>query len=405
MKWSFRRQNTIYLTFLILVVFIALMQISFDDFLQISAGEQKGLCLFKRFVLWFTRLSYVPTLPGLAVPAAKDDGQIVIIYWTKVFTASVSVGNSKKWPFFYVGKECPVQCTLTADHSKINEAAAIVVHARNIEEMPPQDKHPHARWILHSNESPRFTPAMQSAQIMSKFNFYLSYRLDADFPLTLFSKPTLKPLPVPFHKKHRVAAVALYSHCEAIRTAYLVKLMRHFPVHSYGGCLHNVDLPENVSPRGSSNFAETSMELYKSYKFTIVFMNSDCDYFVDEKLYHALSAGSVPVFIGTDKIREFLPGYLREAVIEVRDFATPKLLATYLNRLAKDEVAYSRYLRWKYEGYDFPRNYSRSVIGKVWDGLPPFCKICMALHSGKKGKNGLAVETCARRNLSYWIKQ
>ena len=246
---------------------------------------------------------------------------------------------------------------------------------------------------------------MQSAQIMSKFNFYLSYRLDADFPLTLFSKPTLKPLPVPFHKKHRVAAVALYSHCEAIRTAYLVKLMRHFPVHSYGGCLHNVDLPENVSPRGSSNFAETSMELYKSYKFTIVFMNSDCDYFVDEKLYHALSAGSVPVFIGTDKIREFLPGYLREAVIEVRDFATPKLLATYLNRLAKDEVAYSRYLRWKYEGYDFPRNYSRSVIGKVWDGLPPFCKICMALHSGKKGKNGLAVETCARRNLSYWIKQ
>ena len=280
------------------------------------------------------------------------------------------------------------------------------MHARNIEEMPPDDKdhRGNLRWILHSNESPRFTPALTSPQIMSKFNFYLSYRLDSDFPLSLFFKPSLNPLPVPFHQKYKIPAVALYSHCEAVRTAYLIELMRYLPINSYGSCLHNTELPENISPRQFPNFAESSMHLYKNYKFTIVFMNSDCDYFVDEKLYYALSAGSIPVFMGWEKIDEFLPGNLREAVIKVRDFATPKLLASYLKRLAEDEVAYNKYLRWKYEGYNFPKNYSRSVIGHLWDGLSLFCRVCMALESGNKGKDGFGVESCPRRNLSDWIK-
>ena len=334
----------------------------------------------------------------------------VIIYWTKVFERQVKVGDKYTWPHFYTGDLCPVKCTLTTDHSMIDEASAIVIHARNIDEMPPQDKirRKNIRWILHSNESPKFTSVLSSAKIMAKFNFYLSYRLDSDFTLSLFPKPLLEPLPVPFKKKRQTLAAALYSHCEAVRTEYLIELMQEIEIDSYGSCLHNTDRPEYLAPRDNQRFSKLSnplINLYRSYKFTIVFMNSDCDYFVDEKLFYALSAGSVPVFMGTAKIREFLPGNLRDSIIEVRNFKTPKVLAAYLTRLATDEKAYNKFLKWKYQGFKFPESYANSSIGQVWDNrIPVFCRICQRLASGDLGRTGLPVETCERRNFSDWVE-
>ena len=328
----------------------------------------------------------------------------VIIYWTTVFGRQVNANDNTTWPFFYTGDECPAKCTLTTDHGMINKASAIIIHARDIDKMPSQDKiqRKNVRWILHSNESPKFTPALNSAKIMAKFNFYLSYRPDSDFLLSLFSKPLLRPLPVPFTKKRKTLAVALYSHCEDVRTEYLIALMKEMEVDSYGSCLHNTDLPKDIGPRNMQRFSNISkhfINLYKTYKFTIVFMNSDCDYFVDEKLFYALSAGSVPVFMGTAKIREFLPGYLRDAIIEVRNFQTPKALANYMRKLATDEKAYNRFLRWKYEGFNFAESYANSSIGQFWDSsLPVFCKICQRVASGDLGRDGLPVEFCQKRS-------
>ena len=327
----------------------------------------------------------------------------VIIYWTTVFGRQVRVGDRYTWPYFYIGNSCPVKCTLTTDHSLLNKASAIVIHARNIEEMPQPDKirHRNIRWILHSNESPKFTPALMSAKQMAKFNFYLSYRLDSDFPFSMFPKPLLQPLPVPFSKKRKTLAAALYSHCEAARTEYLIQLMHEIEIDSYGSCLHNTDLPENIGARDQQSFSNLStslLNLYKTYKFTIVFMNSDCDYFVDEKLFYALSAGSVPVFMGTDKILEFLPGNLRDSVIQVRDFKTPKDLAAYMKKLATNETAYNKFLKWKYQGFGFTDGYVNSSIGHFWDNeLPVFCRICQRIASGDLGRAGLPVERCVRR--------
>ena len=47
-----------------------------------------------------------------------------------------------------------------------------------------------------------------------------------------------------------------------------------------------------------------------------------------KKIYTALSAGSVPVWLGTDKIDEVLWwGNLKHSVIKVEDFPSPKKLA------------------------------------------------------------------------------
>ncbi|XP_046848163.1 alpha-(1,3)-fucosyltransferase 10-like [Xenia sp. Carnegie-2017] len=223
--------------------------------------------------------------------------------------------------------------------------------------------------------------------------------------LSLFPKPLLHPRPVSFSKKRKTLAVALYSHCEKVRTEYLIELMKEIDVDSYGGCLHNTDLPEHIEKRNEQNFSKVSMSLinlYKTYKFTLVFLNNDCDYFVDEKLFYALSAGSVPVFMGTDKIHDFLPGNLNNSVIEVRNFASPRALAEYMKYLANNEMAYNKFLQWKYQGFKFPKNYKNSTIGKLWSGAQSvFCNVCQRIASGDWGRNGLPVEHCKRKTVSY----
>ena len=127
--------------------------------------------------------------------------------------------------------------------------------------------------------------------------------------------------------------------------------MNFVQVDSYGACLKNKDdLVGIYGSRNGKNFKQLKTELAKRYKFTLVFFNQDCDYFVDDQLTNALDAGSVPVVMSTDKLDEFLPGNLRHSVIKVGDFKSPKHLADYLKFLGTNETEYNKYLEWKSKG-------------------------------------------------------
>ncbi|XP_028407901.1 alpha-(1,3)-fucosyltransferase 11-like [Dendronephthya gigantea] len=237
---------------------------------------------------------------------------------------------------------------------------------------------------------------------MRQFNYLASYRLDSDFPCPRFLKPSLEP-PLPFFKKTGLVIVAL-SHCEPVRTRYVVELMNYIDVDSYGACLKN---QQWFVKREMSHGENSVMEMQRNYKFSLVFPNADCDYYMTEKIYSALSAGSVPVWLGTDKIDEVLKwGNLNKSVIKVKDFTSPKALAEYLLRLSQDEKEYNKYLKWKYEGFQFPKEYYTSPIGQWWDGLPLYCRICMKIAQDPQGHNGLPVDKCdgqQKRTLEKWM--
>ena len=328
---------------------------------------------------------------------------IVILYWTKVFGDIPAMNHDpQRWPYFYAGNNCPIQCDLTTDKRRADEAAALVVHARNPNEIPP-DKYKNLSWILHTNENPNYTPLLKNPNLMGKFNYLASYRLDSDFPCPGFLKPSLEQ-PVPFQKKDGLAMVAL-SNCESVRTKYISLLMQYIKVDSYGGCLRN---KLGLIDRYDVNGRHGVMELQRKYKFSLIFPNSDCDYYMTEKIYSALSAGSVPVWLGTDKIDEVLKwGNLKNSVIKVQDFMTPKDLADYLTKLSKNEAEYNKFLKWKYEGFQFPKEYYESRIGQWWDGLPLYCRVCMKIAKDPHGRNGLPVDNCdgrQKRTLEKWIK-
>ena len=331
--------------------------------------------------------------------SSKHLTPMLILYWSKVFRKTVPVLTTGEhlthnWPFFYAGKpgECPVACELSTDQSQADVASAFVVHARDTRSLPPSSAVP---WILQTNENPVYTPKMRYSRFMAQFQLLVSYRLDSDFPAPIHPMPDLSP-PVPFGEKYG-CIMAVFSHCEKVRSAYMKHLMEYITVDSFGTCLHNKD---GLTARYEPGFKQHKMDLARHYKFTLVFMNQDCDYFVDDRLYHALSSGSVPVFMGTDKVDEFLPGNLRKSIIKVRDFESPKDLADRLAYLSGNETAYNEYLEWKWKGLG---NVSETVIGRWWmPKYPLFCQVCMALADKRLHDKSLKPIPCKSRSFEDW---
>ncbi|KAL9981344.1 hypothetical protein ACROYT_G010035 [Oculina patagonica] len=314
----------------------------------------------------------------------------LIIYWSTFFRRQLNFQLAWK------KGECPVACEVTSDRSRANEANGFIVHARDSHMTPSTESAP---WILLTNENPVYTPVLTDAKFMSKFNLLISYRLDSDFPQPFYPMPNLTP-PLSVKEKDRLI-MAAFSNCEPVRTEYTRKLMNFVQVDSYGACLKNKDdLVGRYGSANGKNFKQLKIDLSKKYKFTLVFFNQDCDYFVDDQLSHALDAGSVPVVMSTDKLDEFLPGNLRHAVIKVRDFKSPQHLAEYLKFLNTNETEYNRYLEWKWRGIG---NITGTVIGDFWKPkYPLYCQICVALAKGEIHKDGLQPITCKARSYEDW---
>lgn len=336
----------------------------------------------------------------------NPNSSILILYWTTVFERKVNItGRDKQYnfPYFSVDENCPVKCELTTDKSRIGEVSGIVAHGRDTEEMPMTSEYYTVPWIFFVNESPKYTKAFRNKHIMKKFSYMATYRLDSDFVCTQFYKPRLSK-PIPFAQKTGLS-VTVYSHCQDVRTLYLYRLMKYMQVDSYGDCLRN----KPRLPRTRTNY-ETLQAVMAKYKFALVIPNSDCDYYMTEKIYNALSSGSVPVWMGTDTIDEILQwGNLNQSIIKVRDFKSPRQLAKYLLWLAQNETEYNKFLKWKYEGFNFPKEYYSSKVANWWEGGPMYCRVCMKLANDKNiSKSSLNADMCdgkQRRTLEKWIRE
>ena len=284
----------------------------------------------------FEKPTMKEVLSGTANNTLKNNTKSwLIVYYSTFFGMRLKL--HEKWS----KGECPVPCEITSDPSRASEADGIVIHGRDAQITPPLKSVP---WILQIQENPVHCPVLRNANFMSKFNLLKSYRLDSDFPNPTVLLPKLTP-PIPFKNKSGLV-MAAFSNCEPVRTEYMRQLMKFLQVDSYGRCLHNKNgLTARYRNQNGKDFRDIKSDLARQYKFTLVFFNEDCDYFVDAQLHHAWNAGSVPVVMATDKLDEFLPcPYLNHSVIKVRDFETPQLLAEYLKYLSNNETEYNKYL-------------------------------------------------------------
>ena len=361
------------------VLFIFLMLIC-------GIGILVGLFLFSHTSLSFQ----VPHANRTRLPLVSDK-KILLLFWSNLWRKPEKMSEDCLEKGFGKG-QCPVACEVTANKSRIKSAHAFIVHARDPHPLPPSKNIP---WIQTSLENPVYTTVLKNPKYMSQFHLLRSYRLDSDFPTPLFKKPNLSP-PLPFSNKTG-GIIAAFSNCEPVRTAYLRQLMKYIPVDSYGGCLHNKD---GLTARYKFDFKVFKSKLQRKYKFAITFLNQGCDYFVDDQILQSLNAGSVPVVMSTDKIYEFLPGNLKNAIINVRDFKNPQELAVHLKFLMNNEAEYNKHLEWKTKGLG---DINDTVIGKYWNRqFHHWCQVCQSIAQGKWHKEGLKDDLCTWRRYETW---
>ena len=116
--------------------------------------------------------------------------------------------------------------------------------------------------------------------------------------------------------------------------------MEHLPVDNYGNCFHNVDMPVT---RGRGDYQTVKEEVLKQYKFAVAFENKVLENYVTEKVYNALSAGSIPIYLGAPDIMKHVPS---GSIINAADFSGPAALAQHIQRVASDPALYASYFDW-----------------------------------------------------------
>ncbi|XP_002733111.1 GDP-fucose protein O-fucosyltransferase 4-like [Saccoglossus kowalevskii] len=258
----------------------------------------------------------------------------------------------------------------------------------------PLPRMPQHEWALFHEESPMNNYILSHNTMIRMFNHTATFRRESDFPLTSHPIPSLQYLTqrksVPLQEKNVLRqdgayAAVLYvqSHCgiASDRDRYITELMKYIPIDSYGKCLNNKDLPADLQDTMTMDHPDF-LKLISGYKFHLAFENAICDDYMTEKLFRTLHVGSVPIYRGSAKARDWMPS--NKSIIMVDDFKTPEKLANYIKMLDENDELYSEYLQYKDDGINneflinhiSKRTWGINVVGKD-DFITGFeCYVC-----------------------------
>lgn len=226
-----------------------------------------------------------------------------------------------------------------SDRRQFPNADIVIFHIPAIARIPAKLKG--QLWVAVSMESDVNYPMLRDCELMSQFDYTMTYRRDSDFPLLYLWDGIGEALRRPAEPKDGDATAAYFAssaYNASGRTEYASELMRHTKVASYGMALSNRHLDRDDG-------WNTKMSVIAHYPFTLAFENSVSEDYVTEKFFQPLIAGSVPVYLGAPNVAEFAPG--DRCFIDVNDFDGPADVAAYLDRLVSRPDEYAMYLAWK----------------------------------------------------------
>ncbi len=244
-------------------------------------------------------------------------------------------------------------CEIVTDRTKLAEADAVVFHLPNLrsEELP--EKRPGQTWVALSVEADANYPYQADEGFMRNFDVRMGLRQDCEIPLTYFRPHMLSSFRSPPRWKFRRATAVYVGSNPKVgheRADWLGKLAGRLKVDRYG--------KGNGSRRlWWDRGRETKLRVISRYAFHLVFENALERDYVSEKVYDALAAGTVPVYLGAPNVEEFLPA--PKCAIFARDFGSADELADHLLDVRADRRRYDEYLQWRRE--PFAESFERLV--------------------------------------------
>eukprot|EP01040_Poterioochromonas_malhamensis_P001006 gene1006-1067_t len=145
--------------------------------------------------------------------------------------------------------------------------------------------------------------------------------------------------------------------------------LREFGVRidGLGKCLHTKNIPEGVSlPKTKDRNLQIKRQAINRYAFTLAFENSIEDGYVTEKVFDALMAGTVPIYLGDSAhLKTLLPN--SKAVIFVDDFSSLQELSVYIKSLLHNETAYEIHREWRISFDEDAYRKGKPLLEKSWN--------------------------------------
>jgi hypothetical protein len=167
-----------------------------------------------------------------------------------------------------------------------------------------------------------------------------------------------------------------------LREVLVTKLESRLRVDSLGKCHQTEATTKNpgASRLGSGKTAQENLELKRKaisrYLFHFAFENSVEPGYVTEKVFDALKAGTVPVYLGPKRDCKLLVPF-DKAVVYVEDFyegasgieEVAQRLSRHLHALAQNRTAYEEHLQWR-EHFS-PASVTSPLLTATWP-----CRVC-----------------------------
>lgn len=278
------------------------------------------------------------------------------------------------------------QCEYTTDESRAVEADAVVILYRkkleykvsNVTRIPP--KYCGQLFVMLQTECPNNIDPLLTPEEKYRdsriFDVSSTYRLDSDLPRPYVMNvrdmlDNAKKNYIPLERRDSEFPVAwIASRCDSPndRMEYVEELMKHIGVKSYGECLNNAKI--NV-PREAKNWNQGADDQIGHHKFYLSFENSNCDYYVTEKMYRPLKLGVIPVIMGAPQTHQYLPN--NHSAIHVSDFKSPAELAKRLHEINKDDSLFESYTSFIRDPQEIDTGFKNRWLRK----RPPHaCQLC-----------------------------
>jgi len=235
-------------------------------------------------------------------------------------------------------------------------------------------RHPGKRYLVYATEprlsrstSKQFRPAplLPKIELMTvftgdvfwhNFHFLGSYHSDIEQNLDLDLHQSLRPL-----SREDLASVdkrpvaALFTYRITSNTAYIVdgtdrdleltRCSHATALYQAGLCdIYGSNWPRGMS-KEDSGFTSMpdaivpwwtrKLSLLSGYRYNLCLENTAADYYCTEKIWHAIQAGTLPIYWGANTtIYDIFP---RNSFIDLADFDSPESLIEYLHQLPEDE--------------------------------------------------------------------
>ena len=247
--------------------------------------------------------------------AQKKKSKLILAYTTvygRIFNTLLYRNDQEIKRFPNPFNQCEYKCRWSTNKADYNRSDAVVFHLYNLSPKAAGSGHGEfvisklptryrtdQKWVLMIREPNSFFYPQQLKLLDNKFNLSMTFQSDSDVVIPYGGYWKLSPSELEKYAnidyitgKSKMVAW-LVSNCitSSRREDYVRELQKYIQVDVYGKC----DDSFNSTKADNNSFI---LELSKHYKFYLAFENSDCDDYITEKFWRALSLGMIPIVRG-----------------------------------------------------------------------------------------------------------